>query len=114
MTVTEFTTTTPYGEMHVTPGGVRLHATGDQLRDWARRPGEAWPCSGLARCDEVTADFDGNGLCDLTIRDTDGYGDDNITGDELSAWALTVARDTLPTAHPAWLPMVGQFDTPRR
>ena len=115
MALTEFTTQTPYGDMQVTPAEVRIRASHRQLYDWAHRPGEAWPLSALAGYDQVVAEFDGNGLRDLTIRSSEGGGDEaDLSSDELSAWALTVARDRLPTAHPAWLPIVGQFAKPSR
>ena len=73
---------------------------------WAHRSGSSWPCSESSdkRC---RADFDENGLVDLTVNGREASA-------ELSAWELNAivsdyAREVLPSSHPVWDVVIGQF-----
>jgi hypothetical protein len=88
---------TPYGSASSGDDGSQVNGTRSQLYAWAHRAGAAWPCSQLAKFDEVTATFDARGdLVDLVTVDIDQPGrEDDIPADELNAWTsdvLTTAR----------------------
>ena len=71
---------------------------------WARRPGESWPCSTLSG-HRVFAEFDENGLLDMTVdgryRDCDGS--------EFNAMMSDCLKNRIPENHPVWFIAVGQF-----
>ena len=50
----------------LTPGSYTLAWNDRDARDWAHRPGAAWPCSALAASDGGWIVVDNNGLCDLS------------------------------------------------
>lgn len=80
------TITTKYGTIRISDNGhgVSVSCTKDQARAWATRLGAAWPCSDLATSG-VIAGFDANGdLVDLS-------GPEDLSGRELTAWAIDVA-----------------------
>ena len=88
---------TTYGTVTTNEHGTTVRGSAYELADWARRPGAVWPCSILARLDELTASFDARGdLVDL-IGD-DGH---DIPADELNAWTSDVLRDAGLHEHPA-------------
>ena len=80
-------TSTEYGTVVLSDDGkVRIMADNVQLDDWASRPGETWPCSQLARLDEILAVFAPNG--DLVDMEGDYQG----SADEFNAWSSDVLR----------------------
>src|ERR1700722_7529464 len=46
--------------------GVRIWLSANDTYRWATRPGSAWPCSELSG-KRLFAEFDRNGLCDMSI-----------------------------------------------
>lgn len=95
-----------FGTVTVLADRVAVTATERQLRAWARRPGMVWPCSALARIEQLRCEFDSGGLLDLTVRN----GDDDVPADEFNAWSSDVLRDVLPADHPARFVTVDQFE----
>ena len=75
-----------------------LKLSADNTWQWARRPGESWPCSTLAG-KPVAVQVDSNGLCDLWGK---GLDTDDVDGNELDA----IVADHLPESHrhlwPTW------------
>ena len=61
--------------------GYRLCLSREDTREWARRPGTSWPCSGCSG-KALSVIVDGNGLCDIAVNGRDS-GD--IEGHELDA-----------------------------
>jgi hypothetical protein len=106
--ITEFTTESPFGKMHVTAREVRMEANGEQLRAWGDASQNDKNAPTVLHCyDTVIAVSDGNGLCDLAVV---AAGDvREVSGSEVSHWMFDVAKTTLPTSHPAWVPLVGQW-----
>lgn len=105
-----------YGNVYIGIRTVTITATAEQLRAWARRPGNSWPCSELARIEgELVVSFVPGGLYDLyeerpsVLPGTDYLPVDGIPSDELNAWSSDVLRDVLPADHPAYFVTVGQF-----
>jgi hypothetical protein len=93
---------------------MRLQDNGDSLAlwvsanetyEWAHRTGSAWPCSELSG-HRFSAAFDTNGLVDLTVDGRDGH---DVPGDELSAIVSDLLAERLPTTHPCYFVVVGQF-----
>ena len=82
-----------YGHILAAGNSVYVSGTGDQLQEWATRPGNAWPCSQLARLDRlnVTLDADTGDLIDLDALD--------IPADEFNAWLDDVLLPGLTFAH---------------
>lgn len=76
--------------------------------EWARRPGEAWPCSELAGR-RIRADFDSNGLLDLTIDGRPPGDRLYIPVDEFNALIADHLKNKLPEDHPCYFVVVGQF-----
>ena len=99
-----------FGHVTITDAHVSIRATRSRLYDWAHRPGAAWPCSELARCEDIRVQFDTGGLVELVTHPADIGEASDLTGDELSAWSSDVLRDVLPREHPAYEVCVGQFD----
>jgi hypothetical protein len=99
---------TPYGTATIGEDSCHVDATHEQLYDWAHRPGSYWPCSELASSDGFGASFDSNGVYEYrleTIRL-----EENLSGDELSAWTSDVLKIALPADHPCYFVCVGQFE----
>ena len=46
-----------------TPSGYILSLTGQDITDWANKPGQSWPCSTLAG-HSIEIEVDAGGLCD--------------------------------------------------
>lgn len=91
------TTSTTFGTVARTDSSTVVSATGDQLRDWARRGDCSWPCSTLATLDGVAVTFDSRG--DLVAIEGDERAD--LACDELDAWSAEVlVRAGFPN-HPA-------------
>ena len=84
--------------------GVQVWLSANDTYAWAHRSGSAWPCSELSD-HRVFAEFDDNGLLDMTIdgktRDCDATEFNAITSDFIS--------ETLPKDHPVYFVTVGQF-----
>lgn len=76
--------------------GVSLWLSSSETASWARRPGAAWPCSYLAGR-RLFAQFDRNGLCDLSIDG--GRGGQDVPGDELSAICADHLAAVVPVDH---------------
>ena len=89
----------------VTDRHIKLWISANETYAWARRPGESWPCSQLAG-KRVYAEFDSNGLCDMSIngrlKDCDASEFNALTSDML--------RDSgkVPKDHPCYYFAVGQ------
>src|SRR3954464_11656857 len=91
------TTSTTFGTVARTDSSTVVSASGDQLRDWARRGDCSWPCSTLATLDGVAVTFDSRG--DLVAIEGDERAD--LACDELDAWSSEVlVRAGFPN-HPA-------------
>lgn len=84
---------------------VRLWLSANDTFYWARRPGQAWPCSEISGR-RLFAEFDWNGLLDLTV---DGRHGVDIPASEFNAITSDFLSDKLPREHPAWYVAVGQF-----
>jgi hypothetical protein len=79
--------------------GFTLYASARATYDWAHTPGALWPCSTLAGR-RLRAEFDRNGLCDLTIN---GAGPDcgpPVDVDEFNAFVADTIAGKLPADHP--------------
>ena len=85
---------------------VQIWASADDTYDWAHKTGAAWPCSTLSGS-RFFAEFDSNGLVDLTVDGRIDTGD--IDAHELSCICADLLADKLPKDHPCWLVVVGQF-----
>lgn len=85
---------------------LRVRLSARDTEDWATYPGRAWPCSTL-RGKRISATFDTNGLCDLSIDGKDAP--DDIDGDELSAIIADHLDGAIPVDHPIYFVAVGQF-----
>lgn len=89
---------------HINESHVTLWLSANDTYNWAHRSGSSWPCSQLSGR-RLMAQFDSNGLCDITIdgrnRDCDATEFNAITSDYLAT--------RLPADHPAWFVTVGQF-----
>lgn len=90
----------------VSESGFQVWISAQETADWARRPGESWPCSFLAGR-RVFAEFDSGGLVDLVIDG--GRGDQDAPGDEFSAMIADLVGNKLPQDHPTHFAAVGQF-----
>jgi len=100
-------TETSYGHCFIMSDHVAITATGPELHDWAHRPGTWWPCSTLARLEQIRVEFDENGLLDLTTSPHD----EDIPSDEFNAWSSDVLKLAgLSEQHPVYFVSVGQFD----
>jgi hypothetical protein len=65
----EYETQTTFGTVTRNGGETTVAASGETLKDWARRGDCSWPCSVLARQEYVRAVFDSRG--DLVGLDGD-------------------------------------------
>lgn len=84
---------------------VYVTVSSDATHAWARRSGNAWPCSGLEGR-RISAAFFSDGLCDLAI---DGREDIDVDVHEFNALTSDVLAAKLPREHPCWFVCVGQF-----
>ena len=86
---------------------VQLWVSARDTRDWATRPGAAWPCSTL-RGKRFFAAFDSNGLYEFTV---DGRNDPDLWVDshELSAICADMIGSRIGPDHPCHFVVVGQF-----
>jgi hypothetical protein len=85
---------------------VAIWLSARDTQEWARRPGDAWPCSALAGR-RVFASFDSNGLNDLSIDG--GRGEQDIDGNELSAICADFLERKIGPEHSCYFVTVGQF-----
>lgn len=83
-----------------TPTGYTLWLSANDIRQWVRKPGAAWPCSTL-RGHSLRVNVDHNGLCDYAIDGRTGRESDDIDGSELDA----IVADHLPTSACALWPV---------
>ena len=90
----------------ITTSGVSVWLSARDTYGWAHKSGAAWPCSFLSDR-RVGASFDSDGLADLTIDG--GRGDQECPSDELSACIADHLADRLPSDHPCYGAVVGQF-----
>lgn len=68
-----------------------INATREETYDWAHRPGNSWPCSGLSGS-EVRIELDGDGnLVDLFTEASSG----EIQAHELNAFIEDALADNL-------------------
>jgi hypothetical protein len=99
----------------VTTGStIRIWASADDTHLWANRPGSRWPCSTLAG-HRFFAEFDSNGLLDLTVDGRDADAAPEVDGHELSCCCADLIGAALRGVkagedHPAWFVAVGQFE----
>ena len=75
-----------------------------ETRDWAH----CWPCSGLSGR-SIKAEFDDNGLLELTVDGKFPYDDADFGADEFNAITSDYLYDVLDKDHPCWYVCVGQF-----
>jgi hypothetical protein len=95
-------TQTTFGTVTRDAGRTTVYADGETLRLWARRGDCSWPCSQLARLDEVTVIFDSRG----DLVDIQGDERVDLACDELDAWSSEcLVRAGYPN-HPAIRPRV--------
>jgi len=85
---------------------VNVWLSANNTYDWAHKPGASWPCSQLSGR-RVFAGFDSNGLCDLAIDG--GRGEQNCDASEFNACLADHLAGKLPTDHPCYDVVVGQF-----
>lgn len=90
----------------ITPNTVKLWASARDTSEWANRPGARWPCSYLAGR-RFFAEFDANGLLDMTIDG--GRGAQDLPVEEFTACSADLLRGRVPGFHPAYFVAVGQF-----
>lgn len=96
-------------KVNISPSGVVLWLSARDTQDWANRPGARWPCSTLAGR-RLRAEFDENGLVDLTVNGHTPGERSQIDGVELNAITSDFLRDVLREDHPCWFVTVGQFE----
>lgn len=89
---------------------VHLWASAHDTRQWARKPGAAWPCSTLSGS-RFFAAFDTNGLYEFTVNGREPSTD--IDGNEFSAICADLLAKRLDREHPVWFVTVGQFHAER-
>jgi hypothetical protein len=96
--------------LKIHPDSVILWLSARDTSDWATRPGAAWPCSTLAD-HRICAEFDRNGLVDLTIDGRSLGKHADVDCNEFNACTSDHLRGKLPIDHPAYLVAVGQFQS---
>ena len=89
----------------ITKDHVKIWLSANETYNWAHRPNRRWPCSTLSN-HKVFAEFDSNGLLDITI---DGKSDFDCVDRELSAMCADFLCNKLPEDHPCFFVIVGQF-----
>jgi len=77
-------------------------------KDWATGY-PCWPCSKL-RGKRVRADFDTNGLLDLSVNGRPPTESLDLDCTELNAIIADHLKGQLPKGHPCFFVAVGQFD----
>ena len=88
--------------------GFTINLSARDISDWVRKPGAAWPCSTLDG-KRLYAEFDSNGLLDYSINGRYPSERDNIDSNEFNAIIADHAKEVLPTDHPCYFVVVGQF-----
>lgn len=78
--------------------------------EWAHRPSSSWPCSHLSG-NRFCAEFDSNGLLDLTINGKYQLDDQDVPADEFNAITSDFLKTKLKTDHPLYFITVGQFQS---
>jgi hypothetical protein len=94
--------------VRIDPDSVKLWLSESDTYWWANRPGESWPGSTLEG-HRVFAEFDSNGLLDLTVDGEYLEEGEDIDSNEFNAITSDFLEKRLPKNHPAWLVTVGQF-----
>ena len=84
---------------------VAIWVSANETYNWAHRPGASWPCSTLSN-KRFFAEFDDNGLCELTVN---GREDHNVDAHEFNALCADMLAPKLPETHPLHFVCVGQF-----
>jgi hypothetical protein len=92
----------------INPRSVKLWLSSADTYRWAHKSGASWPCSQVSGR-RLFAEFDSNGLLDLSIDG--GRGDQDCDGNELSTICADHLRAKLPKGHPAFAVAVAQFAT---
>ena len=90
---------------HITNSYIKLWGSAEDTYQWAHRLGVSWPCSYLSG-KRFTAEFDSNGLCDLSIN---GKYPGNCPSDELSAICSDLLLGKIEPSHLLYDVVVGQF-----
>ncbi len=89
--------------------GFSIKLSANDIHDWVRKPGAAWPCSTLDG-KRLTAEFDDNGLLDYTINGRYPSERDDIDSNEFNAIITDHVKEVLDKDHPCWFVVVGQFE----
>jgi hypothetical protein len=91
----------------ISPSAFTLWLSSADTARWARggTGNGMWPCSDLSG-KRVKADFDSNGLLDLTVN---GKRDAYVSSNELSAIVADFMESKLSEDHPTHFVAVGQF-----
>ena len=80
--------------------GYTIWLSAKDTYNWAHRPGARWPCSELSN-NRFVACVDSNGLCDFSLNGSN-QGDDDVSGDELSACIADHLPAHLRHLWPVW------------
>jgi len=91
--------------VNVTKTFVQLTVDKHDIQDWGEFPPATWPCSTLQGCESFVAEFDENGLVDLTVK---GKSTDEIDGHELSCICSDLLVNILSSHHPVYEVIVAQ------
>lgn len=75
--------------------GFSVWVSANETYNWAHRPGKSWSCSTLSN-HRFFAQFNSNGLCDLTI---DGKDDTSIDPHEFGCIMEDLVYPRLPDGH---------------
>jgi len=94
-------------QLFVGDNNITIKLSASDTWNWARRAGNSWPCSTLED-KRLVAEFDDNGLCDLTVNGRDDF--DEIDSHELNAIVADHLRDRINSDHPMHFGLIGQFD----
>ncbi len=102
-TVTTTSDTSIYGQVWSDGNEVVVDGRDGALSSWARRPGQSWPCSTLARYDRVRVEIDivNGDLLDIACYlPGERWAEDSpdVDGSELTAWVDDCLAST-PFAH---------------
>jgi hypothetical protein len=90
----------------ITEDRVIIWLSANDTYEWATHPKYGWPCSVLLDR-KLRAEYDSNGLCDLTV---DSRRDLVIDGNELNAIVADYLKKKLKPDHPLYYVIIGQFE----
>ena len=88
---------------------VSLWVSRRETRAWARKEGEAWPCSVTAD-NSLHVEYDSNGSTEKRLNS--GKKKRDIPTHELNAIAFDFLKGRVPIDHPCWYVIIGQFIQP--